>query len=192
MIEPAGLAALMPRVGGPSLLPLRLRAAGRPAVRLAPVAGSADEEHRPAPRPAAPKRVPPYGRGHRAGPGAPGLREGRGGGVQGARPCVDGSRPAGRLDGESSPAQERTYPREVRDGLPPSRMGGARNAATGPESRMAACSTKASVAGRGSSSIRRHAKPMPSEWPAPSLSPKRSSPGVLRGGHALGIRQCGR
>lgn len=78
MIEPAGLAALMPRVGGPPLLPLRLRAAGLPAVRLASVAGSADEEYRPALRPAAPERVPPYGRGHGAGPGAPGLREGRG------------------------------------------------------------------------------------------------------------------
>ena len=44
MIEPACRTALMPRVGGPALAPLRRHAAVRPAVRLPPVAGPADGE----------------------------------------------------------------------------------------------------------------------------------------------------
>ena len=67
MIEPAFRTALMPRVGGPPLLPSRVRTAVLPAVRLSPVAGPADGEHRAAPHAAAPERVPRYDAGHRPG-----------------------------------------------------------------------------------------------------------------------------
>ena len=65
VIKPAFQAALMPRVCLSPLVPLRGRAAARPTVRLPPVAGPTDGEHRPAPRPAAPHRAPRHGSGHR-------------------------------------------------------------------------------------------------------------------------------
>ena len=67
MIKPAFLAALMPGVRVPPLAALRGRAAAIPTVGLPPVAGPTEEEHRPAPRPAAPHRAPRHGSGHRAG-----------------------------------------------------------------------------------------------------------------------------
>ena len=68
VIEPAFRAALM--LGGrpPPLEALRGRAADRPTVGLPPPAGPTEEEHRPAPRPAAAQRAPPLGAGAHAGP----------------------------------------------------------------------------------------------------------------------------
>ena len=67
VIEPAFQAALMRGGRAPSLVPLRGRAAARPTVGLPPVAGPAEGEHRPAPRPAAPHRAPQPGSGAHAG-----------------------------------------------------------------------------------------------------------------------------
>ena len=67
MIKPAFLAALMPGVRVPPVVPLRGRAAVIPTVGLPPVAGPTEGEHRPAPRPAAPHRAPRHGSGHRPG-----------------------------------------------------------------------------------------------------------------------------
>ena len=100
----------MPRVGGPSLAPLRRHAAVIPAVRLPPVAGSADAESRAAP--AAPERVPPGGAGHRSGPGAACAWWGCAGGPGGARTSGTGACPArGRRQ------------RRTRDAPPPGRDG---------------------------------------------------------------------
>ena len=68
VIKPAFLAALMPGVRVPPVLPLRGRATVVPTVGLPPVAGPTEEEHRPAPRPAAPHRAPQRGSGHRPCP----------------------------------------------------------------------------------------------------------------------------
>ena len=68
VIKPAFLAALMPGVRVPPLLPLRGRATAISTVDLPPPAGPTDGEHRLAPRPAAPHRAPPLGSGAHAGP----------------------------------------------------------------------------------------------------------------------------
>ena len=95
VIKPAFRAALMPRVRLPPLTALRGRAAARPTVGLPPVAGPAEGEHRPAPRPAAPHRAPQPGSGAHTGPRH---RRRRGGTGETDRPAGadGGARPGGR------------------------------------------------------------------------------------------------
>ena len=88
----------MLRVGGPSLAPLRGRAAFIPAVGLPPVAGLADVEHRAAPHAAAPERAVPDGAGHRPGTGAACAWGGRCG-TGCAWPSADGPRPGNGAPG---------------------------------------------------------------------------------------------
>ncbi len=100
VIEPAFQAALMPRVRAAPLTALRGRTAVIPTVRLPPVAGPTDVEHRPAPRPAAPHRAPRRGSGHR--PCTPRrrrmVRRRRGAAWETGRPAWEdgGARPGGR------------------------------------------------------------------------------------------------
>ena len=99
VIEPAFRAALVPRVCVPPVLPLRRRAAARSTVRLPPVAGPTDGEHRPAPRPAAAHRAPPLGPGAHAAPPRRRrrVRRRRGGTGETDRPAWEdgGARPGG-------------------------------------------------------------------------------------------------
>ena len=123
VIKPAFLAALMPGVRLPPLVPLRGRAAVIPTVGLPPVAGPTEREHRPAPRPAAPHRAPRHGSGHRPGT-PPRLRRVR------RRRGVTGEtdRPAG-ADGGARPGVRRSRThgsRRLRDRRPSRPSGRAR------------------------------------------------------------------
>ena len=113
MIAPAFRTLLMPRVGGPALLPTRERAAVLPAVRLAPVAGPADMEDRAAP--ATPARVPPDGAGHRPCPDAAGALAGGAPVERGARgPQQTGHGAVTASGRRARPPQARIYARGSR------------------------------------------------------------------------------
>ena len=92
VIEPAFQAALMPGGREPPLVPLRGRAAVIPTVDLPTVAGPAEGEHRPAPRPAAPHLAPQPSSGSHAGPPRRRRRVRRRRGVTGGGPTGVGGR----------------------------------------------------------------------------------------------------